>query len=109
MITALVSTRCEKIWREYAELFRRRWGMAEVESEYIGAYSKKLFAAEFRERGPKVYRDSVLLPIRNTWYSAQTTEMRWKNFTEQFRVTEPILDYGCGVGFFLMFLREIGF
>lgn len=103
------SDRCARIWKEYAAIFKSRWGINEIESWFIGSYSKKLFAAEFRERGRQVYHDSLLIPIRNAWYASHVTEMRWKNFTERFRITEPILDYGCGVGFLLVFLSEIGF
>lgn len=74
----------------------------------IGCAGKSLFAAEFKERGVQAYADSVVLPIRNACYMAAKMEGRWDKIRNLMPV-EPILDYGCGVGFQLIWMKRIGF
>lgn len=100
--------RSESILGEYIAAFTRRWGMTRDEVIDIGCAGKTLFAAEFKERGPHAYIDSVVLPIRNACYMAAKMESRWDGFSK-FTINQPVLDYGCGVGFMLMWLNRIGF
>lgn len=96
------------LWNVYADEFKRRWDIDREVSAMFGARGKKVFAAEFKERGAATYRDSVLLPIRNAFYSASVMKTRWQHLSGM-NLSEPILDYGCGVGFTLMWLKRQGF
>lgn len=96
-----------EIWREYADLFQRRWGIDHEVSAVIGARSKSVCHAEFAERGKACYGTSVLLPIRNAFYAASVMDARWPAL-KAIGLEEPILDYGCGVGFQLLWLKRHG-
>jgi SAM-dependent methyltransferase len=88
--------------------FERRWDIKPVWSEIIGAAGKQLFAAEFSELGPASYKQSVVLAIRNAYYQAYNIDKRW-NQLKEFELREPILDYGCGVGYLCAWLKSKGF
>lgn len=96
-----------RIWRDYAEIFRRRWGIGMQSAAYLGAESKNVFAAEYRERGARAYRDSIILPIRNAAYACTVLPHRWP-ILQTFHVEPPVLDYGCGVGATALWLRAKG-
>lgn len=74
----------------------------------VGARSKSLFRAEFIENGPAIYGTSVILAIRNAFYAASVMDKRWP-ILSRMGLAEPILDYGCGVGFQLLWLKRMGF
>jgi len=59
-----------ELWDVYADEFKARWGMDREVAAIIGARSKSLFSAEFKENGVDSYRTSVVLPIRNAFYAA---------------------------------------
>lgn len=103
-----MSPRSESIWKEYAAIFSRRWGMTQEDVTDIGCAGKTLFAAEFKEHGALAYSDSVVLPIRNACYMAAKMEGRWETL-RKLDIKSPVLDYGCGVGFQLLWLDRIGF
>jgi hypothetical protein len=100
--------RSESIWAEYCAIFKRRWDMDREHVIDIGCAGKTLFAAEFKEHGARAYSDSITLPIRNACYMASKMEGRWESI-RNFDIKPPILDYGCGVGFQLLWLDRIGF
>lgn len=97
-----------EIFNEYAREFQGRWGIDLEVAAVIGARGKTLWQAEFTENGYEAYRTSVVLPIRNAFYAASVMDKRWAALS-QLGLTEPILDYGCGVGFQLLWLRRMGF
>ncbi len=99
---------CIDLWHVYADEFQRRWGIDKEVSAVIAARAKKLYSAEYQEHGDDSYRTSVVLPMRNAWYSAAAISCRWP-FLQAAGLQEPILDYGCGVGMMLLFLKERGF
>ena len=103
-----MDSRSRRIWKVYADIFKRRWGIDEQTSEFIGMASKNLFAAEFKEHGHDAYRTSLVLPIRNSYYASQVTEKRW-GYLKCMKLESPIFDYGCGVGFLLLWLKDVGF
>jgi methyltransferase family protein len=107
-MTEKYSAEAAEVWNLYADEFEKRWGIPRDVSAVIGARSKSLYAAEFMERGTRTYRDSVVLPIRNAFYSASQIDERWKVLKDM-NLREPILDYGCGVGFQLVWLKRHGF
>lgn len=96
------------LWNEYSDYFMERWGIDREVSALIGARSKQIFAAEFKERGGATYCDSVILPIRNAFYMASQIGERWAAM-KKMEIVEPVLDYGCGVGFQLLWLKRHGF
>lgn len=102
------SSLAAEIWNEYAAEFQRRWGIDNEVSAIIGARSKTVWAAEYAENGDLAYRTSVILPIRNAFYAASAIDKRW-DVLRGMQLEEPILDYGCGVGYQLLWLRRQGF
>lgn len=96
------------LWNLYVEEFRLRWGMDREVAAIIGARSKTLFSAEYQEHGDDAYRSSVALPIRNAFYAAAMMHARW-GVLKEMSLEEPILDYGCGVGMQLLWLKKQGF
>lgn len=96
-----------RLWRDYADIFRRRWGIEMKSAAYLGAESKSVFAAEFRERGARAYRDSIILPIRNAAYACTVVRHRWR-ILQGLDLKPPILDYGCGVGVTAIWLKMKG-
>lgn len=99
---------CLDLWNVYADEFMRRWGIDRQVAALVGARGKQVFAAEFYEHGGNAYRDSVLLPIRNAWYAAAAVMDRWE-ILKMLDPSKSLLDYGCGVGMQLLFLRQHGF
>jgi len=97
-----------ELWDLYAGEFKARWGMDREVAAIIGARSKSLFSAEFMESGVDSYRTSVVLPIRNAFYAASQMGERWKTLWKM-SLREPLLDYGCGVGVQLLWLKRHGF
>lgn len=96
------------VWNVYANEFKERWGIDHAVSAVVGARSKSIFAAEFHEHGAKSYKSSVILPIRNAFYAASQADERWEKLSGA-ALVEPILDYGCGVGVQLLWLKRHGF
>ena len=95
-------------WVEYCDIFNSMWGLTKAESNHAGLLGKKIFAAEFKERGPAAYRNSVILPIRNARYSCEVLDNRW-GFLKTKSLRGSILDYGCGVGAQLIYLARLGY
>lgn len=96
------------VWGVYADEFRRRWGIDRDVAAVIGARAKSVFSAEFKEHGAESYRTSVLLPIRNAFYGASVIDGRWERLAPM-GLVEPVLDYGCGVGLMLVWMKKHGF
>ena len=103
-----MSKDAERIYDLYQVEFNRRWGIDSIWSELIGGSGKQLFAAEFSEHGEEAYRRSVVLPIRNAYYQAHVADERWETLSK-LKLSEPILDYGCGVGYLCSWLKSRGF
>src|SRR3972149_5565764 len=100
--------RSADIFEEYCAIFKRRWNMDREHVIDIGCVGKTLFAAKLKGTGPADYINSVPLPIRNACYMAAKMETRWDTL-RHFDIKEPVLDYGCGVGFQLLWMNRIGF
>ena len=103
-----ISKEADDLWSEYAAIFEKRWGISPKWSEFIGCAGKHAFRAEFIEHDADAYCTSVILPIRNAWYSATVIDARWKWF-QTIDLREPILDYGCGIGFTAAWLARNGY
>jgi hypothetical protein len=97
-----------ELWDIYAQEFQDRWGIDRKVSLLVGAVGKSVFAAEYKDHGEQTYRDSVILPIRNAFYAASVMEHRWSQF-KTMQIVGPILDYGCGVGLQLLYMKRKGF
>lgn len=104
----VISQRSAAILREYHDIFERRFNIGHKASYDIGAHGKALFAAEYTANGGDAYTRSVVLPIRNAFYNAGQIDARWA-FLSKMRIEEPVLDYGCGVGFMLLWMERIGY
>jgi hypothetical protein len=105
---AKVTKRQYELWKMYGDVFRRRWGFDEWICEYIGIAGGEVFEAEFKERGPSSYTDSVVIPIRNALYQMFLISTRWPRLHEMGLAT-PILDYGAGVGYLSLWLWSKGY
>lgn len=99
---------CWEIYTEYLGAFNRLWGLNTGECLWSGI-NRTLFTAEFMENGPEVYSKSILLPLRNAFYSMCVMGNRWENHLSKKELKTPLLDYGCGVGFSLVYLKKKGF
>lgn len=89
-------------------MFHARWKIPEFGAAYLGDFGGVIFSAEYAEHGSTAYKNSLILPLRNAYYSACCIERRWADL-QKLDLPEPILDYGCGVGFMLRWLAELGF
>jgi hypothetical protein len=74
----------------------------------LGVSAKPLLGAEFTYGGTDMYKNSVILPIRNLVYTASVMDLR-ADTLDDIKLDEPILDYGCGVGFTLLYLKRRGY
>lgn len=102
-----VSDLCWEIYTEYLGVFNRLWGLNSGECLWSGV-NRNLFNAEFMENGPSVYSTSILMPLRNAFYSMNVMQKRWENHLSKLDLKTPLLDYGCGVGFQLVYLKKMG-
>jgi 2-polyprenyl-3-methyl-5-hydroxy-6-metoxy-1,4-benzoquinol methylase len=105
---AEVTERQYKLWKMYADAFKRRWGFYEELSEFIGISGGDVFEAEFQEHGPICYSNSVALPVRNALYQMFLIATRWPRLREM-GLAAPILDYGSGVGYTSLWLWSKGY
>jgi len=105
---AVITQHQYDIWKIYVDVFRKRWDFDQQLCEFAGIAGGDLFAAEFTERGDKTYFDSIVLPVRNAFYQMFMANIRWANLREM-GLAGPILDYGCGVGYLLHWLRSVGY
>jgi SAM-dependent methyltransferase len=96
------------IWKQYVDIFYDMWGIDESSLSLIGHAGGKITNIEYAERGEKHYSDSVVVPIRNTLYSCHQLDSRWGKLKNRI-LTQPILDYGCGVGATLELFRWNGY
>ena len=101
-------SRSKALWTDYAHEFEELWGIEPGDAWHFGNLGGFLFDAECQELGSAAYRTSVILPIRNAFYNAFITPKRW-NVLSKCELKEPILDYGCGVGFLLRWLKREGY
>ncbi len=97
-----------EIWEDYASFVQERWGMDWSTQDAIGYFGCYLFGAEFREHYTRAYATSVVQPIRNIFFSACVAAKHWRTL-EDYDIEEPVLDYGCGVGFLLTWLKRMGY
>ena len=104
----VISSAALSAWHVYMDIFERRWGLTRKISEHISITAGDLLEAEFVERGKEAYSTSVALPIRNAMYQAMMVEWRW-SFLREMGIMSPVLDYGCGVGLFLLWLHRKGY
>lgn len=98
------------LWWEYAAIFSELWGLSADDAAAIGVVGSTMFGLEFKEYGPPAYATSVALPIRNAFYCAMVMHRRIASLEngDRLPLPEPVLDYGCGVGFMLCYLQELG-
>lgn len=94
-------------WNDYCEIFKSRWGFDKILCEYIALCGGDLFEAEYSEQGESAYTNSVCLPIRNASYQMFMIKYRWPKLREM-GLAKPLLDYGCGSGFLLKWLWQVG-
>lgn len=106
--TAVPSKLCREIYSEYLNVFNQLWGLTSDDCTRVGA-CRRLFPAEFMEQGPAAYATSIISPLRNAFYSCYVTDGRWEKKFSKLDMQQPILDYGCGVGFLLVYLKRMGF
>lgn len=106
--TVLISRRAGEIWQQYCAIFKQRWDLSEDACYNIGLYGKTLASAEFIEHGDACYSSSVVQPIRNAYYNSGRIDYRWERIGRM-GIEEPVLDYGCGVGFLLLWMKRVGF
>jgi len=96
------------VWSVYLDLFESKWGLSHATSEYLGSIGGDVFEAEFSVHGKKAYSTSLVLPIRNALYASFMGELRWR-YLREMGIMTPVLDYGCGVGVFLLWLHHKGY
>lgn len=108
LIDRLCTPRALDMWSMYAAIVQRQIGLNERVCDYLGAIGADVGIEDFKLKGPDYYRTSLIPPIRNMWYSAANIEWRWKQLKLHHKLVEPILDYGCGVGFTAVWLKEVG-
>jgi len=101
------SEEVRNIMADYALWMSDRLGMDGNFMLDIGMKSKPLLDAEFAMVGVDMYKNSVILPMRNLAYSAGVMDSR-ADYLDTLKLKSPILDYGCGVGFTLLYLKMIG-
>lgn len=99
--------RAIEIWHRYALQVQQDYGLDITATDYLGAIGANVATAEYLLRGSQIYSDSLVPAARNMWYSAFTVPTRYINLTHH-GLVEPILDYGCGVGFTLMWMSLKG-
>jgi len=85
------------MWDTYLKIFKERWGLDRETCERVAMDAGDIFEAEFQEFGTEAYARSVVLPIRNAVYQAIMLPHRWAEF-RKIGISDPVLDYGCGVG-----------
>jgi len=96
------------IWLEYCEEFKSHLGLDSDTCDYLGCIGAELGVADFKLYGMEYYSTSFIPAVRNAWYMAATMPARWAKL-ECHDLVEPILDYGCGVGYTLRWLKEMGY
>lgn len=74
----------------------------------LGGLGEQAVSAEFKVQGKSHYTSSVMLPLRNAFYGASVISDRMSTIAP-LQIQEPILDYGCGIGFMLWGLKKAGY
>ena len=95
------------IYCEYIDIFNKLFGLSKIDCVSAG-YTHSFVEAEWAAQGKAFYRSSILLPLRNAYYAANVTEKRWDSTFSKLELKTPLVDYGCGVGFMLVYLRRMG-
>jgi len=108
LLSRITSPRAFDIWQGYARIIKHQLGLDEVVCDHLGHLGASVGVAEYLANGPSYYQTSVVAPIRNAWYGATSIERRWAAL-QQRSLIPPILDYGCGVGFTLVWMAECGY
>jgi len=103
----LTDSLASDIYFEYCDIAKDLYGISRDNALSIGWYGKQLFSAEYAHRGNAAYGDSIGLALRNSFYSMARMVERWKKL-EKLDLRAPVLDYGCGVGFTLVWLKHHG-
>ena len=98
---------CWDIYCEYLDIFYKLFGLTKIDCLAVG-YTHNYVEAEWAMQGKGFYQNSILLPLRNAFYSANATEKRWDTNFSKLELEVPLVDYGCGVGFLLVYLRHMG-
>lgn len=99
----------EDIYCKYLDAFKHLWGMPNPVARKLGVLGNELFEAEFAVHGPAAYNTSVIMPIRNAAFNRHFILRRHDRFLGHEYLQPPILDYGCGVGFQLLWLKAMGY
>jgi methyltransferase family protein len=100
--------RITRIYMEYFDLFRARCHDWTLTDFYLaGLAGRSLIEAEYTEHGPDYYRTSLAIAVRNVFYQACRMTERWR-ILRGMGLREPILEFGCGVGFMLRWFQEHG-
>jgi hypothetical protein len=91
----------------YLQAIEDLWGLSKETAEKLGVMGNELFEAEFAVHGAKAYNNSVIMPIRNAFYSYCVLFSRHHKFFSHVYLDSPVLDYGCGVGYQLLWLKHL--
>jgi len=95
------------IYDFYLQAIEDLWGLSKETAEKLGPMGNELFEAEFAALGSKAYNTSVIMPIRNAFYNYCALFYRHHKFFDHVYLDTPILDYGCGVGYQLLWLKHL--
>jgi SAM-dependent methyltransferase len=99
-----------ELWEEYLSIFIREFRLNPQLREFIqllGGVGAELFSAEFLFGGPEVYKYSIIQAIRNAWHNTTVIHRRWQ-VCKELEIKEPVLDWGCGVGYMMRYFQEQG-
>lgn len=99
----------DELYDKYLDTFHTLWGIPPEKARKLGVLGNTLFEAEFACHGPAAYNTSVIMPIRNATFNHFASLSRHYLLHHNKDYDTPILDYGCGIGYHLMWLKLLGY